>query len=155
MIKTDFIKLYESLSELNEAAKSPDSIVAEIEADAKAFLQSSPLQEDADLDLDISDIEAEEAEADKRWRKNSTWLERVKTWFAEKVVHAVVKNEKLYNLVINNAATNGDGESYLMELIHDIQQLHFDNIEAASIKRAEKKGVDVSNLELRVVSKDN
>jgi hypothetical protein len=68
-MKTEFMKVYEELDSLNETMEDTDItvIVAEIEADAKALVQSSPLQEATKLDLDIdsAEIEAEQAKADK------------------------------------------------------------------------------------------
>jgi hypothetical protein len=68
-MKTEFMKVYEELDSLNETVEDADItvIVAEIEADAKALVQSNPLQEATKLDLDIdsAEIEAEQAKADK------------------------------------------------------------------------------------------
>jgi hypothetical protein len=68
-MKTEFMKVYEELDSLNETVEDADItvIVAEIEADAKALVQSNPLQEATKLDLDIdnAEVEAEQANADK------------------------------------------------------------------------------------------
>jgi hypothetical protein len=68
-MKTEFMKVYEELDSINETVEDADItvIVAEIEADAKALVQSNPLQEATKLDLDIdsAEIEAEQAKADK------------------------------------------------------------------------------------------
>jgi hypothetical protein len=68
-MKTEFMKVYEELDSINETVEDADItvIAAEIEADAKALVQSNPLQEATKLDLDIdsAEIEAEQAKADK------------------------------------------------------------------------------------------
>lgn len=68
-MKTEFIKVYEELDNLNKIMEDVDitDIIANIEAEAKALLQSSPLQEATKLDLDINntEIEAEQVKADK------------------------------------------------------------------------------------------
>lgn len=55
-----------------------------------------------------------------------------------------------------NKAFEGDlAESSLVELTKDLQQLHWDQLEEVAIKKAEKTGVDTSNLSLKVISKDD
>lgn len=158
-MKTEFIKIYEELDNLNETIEDADitNIIVNIETDAKALLQSSPLQEDTKLDLDINniEIEAEQAKADKKWKNKTSWLVRVRTWFAEKVLKHLLKNEKLYDTLINKAFEGDIAENSLVELTKDLQQLHWDQLEEVAIRNAEKTGVDVSNLSLKVISKDD
>lgn len=157
MIKTEFMELLEELDNLYEDTDSVDAIIAEIEAGAKALLQSSPLQEATELDLDIdnNDIEAAQAELDKDWKKSKSWIERVKTWFAEKVLKYVLKNEKVYDALITYQFEGNIVESYLVDITYDLQQIHWDQLEEVAIKNAAKNGVDTSNLALKVISKDN
>lgn len=158
-MKTEFIKIYEELDNLNETIEDADitNIIVNIEADAKALLQSSPLQEDTKLDLDINnvEIEAEQAKADKEWKNKTPWLVRVRTWFAEKVLKHLLKNEKLYDTLINKAFEGDIAENSLVELTKSLQQLHWGQLEEVAIRNAEKTGVDASNLSLKVISKDD
>lgn len=157
MVKTEFMKLLEELDSINEATDSVEAIIAEIEAGAKALLQSSPLQEATELDLDIdnNDIEASQAELDKDWKKSTPWLERVKTWFAEKVLKYILKNEKVYDALITNQFEGNRVESYLVDITYDLQQIHWEQLEEVAIKKVANTDVDTSNLALKVISKDN
>ena len=157
-MKTEFIKVYEELDNLSETMENVDitNIIVDIEADAKALLQSSPLREDTKLDLDINniEIEAEQAKADKEWKNKTPWLARVRTWFAERVLKHLLKNEKFYDTLINKAVEGDLVENSLVELIKNLQQLHWGQLEEVAIRNAEKTGIDVSNLSLKVISKD-
>ena len=153
MIKTEFMKLLEELDSLNEATDSVDAILAEIEAGAKALLQDSPITED--IDIDNNDIDALQVEADKDWKKSQPWIERVKTWFAEKVLKVILKNEKVYDALITNQFEGNRVESYLVDITYDLQQIHWDQIEDIALKNAAKKGKDISGLALKVISKEN
>lgn len=150
-------KLYETMWDESNALLDPiDTIVAEIESGAKALVQSSPLKEATKLDLNIdnAEVEAEQAEDDKYWKKNTSWLERVKNWFADKVLQYVLKNEKVYNALITNAFEGRFTENYLVDITYDLQQIHWSQIEDVSLKNAAKTGVDTSNLALKVISKE-
>ena len=155
MIKTEFMELLEELDNLYEATDSVEAIIAEIEAGAKALLQDGPVTEAIDLDIDNNDIDALQVEADKDWKKSQPWIERVKTWFAEKVLKVILKNEKVYDALITNQFEGNRVESYLVDITYDLQQIHWKQLEEVAIKNAAETGVDTSNLALKVISKDN
>lgn len=146
-------KLYENM--WDESNDPIDAIIAEIELGAKALLKDSPLVEAINLDIDNDDIENMQIEADKDWKKSTPWIERVKTWFSEKVLKVILKNEKVYNTLITNQFEGNRIESYLVDLTHELQQYHWNQIEEISLKNAAKTGADVSGLTLKVISKEN
>lgn len=149
-------KLFETMWEDLAVDDAGDlaAAIAEIEAGAKALLQDSPLVEAIELDIDNAEIEATQAEADREWKKSAPWLQRVKVWFSEKVLNLLLKNEKLYDVLVTNAFEGRHAETYLMDLINSLQQLHWDQLEEVAIKNATAKGMDTAGLALKVISKD-
>lgn len=149
-------KFYENMwDELNVPLDPTNALIAEIEAGAKALLQDSPLAEAIDLDIDNAEIEATQAKADKEWKKSVPWLKRVKVWFSEKVLNLLLKNEKLYDKLVTNALDGRQTETFLMDLINSLQQLHWVQLEEVAIKNATAKGMDTAGLALKVISKDS
>jgi hypothetical protein len=155
MIKTEFMELLEELDSLYEATDSVDAIIAEIEAGAKALLQDSQLQEATDLHIDNIEFEAAQIEADKNYKKTTPWIERVKTWFAEKILNVILKNEKVYNALVANNINHRTTEGNLIKVINSIQQQHLEIIREVAFKKVAEQGNDPDTLEFSVSSKDS
>ena len=126
----------------NEYSEEEIEVIAsELATDIEDLLQDCPIVNDTLIESDKQSLV-------------SSWIERVKDWFNDKVLNLFIKNDYLWERTFEQATMGWQVRGALLELIKVLQQSHFDQIEYVAKAQAAEKGIATEGLALKVSNKD-